>query len=407
VVSLKVFCDKKLMKEFSFSTPAVFILGRSPQCHCSFPDDPYLSSNHFLLEIAPPQCSLRDLGSRNGTFVNGVRFGMRRQGESPKEAAQRAQRIALKTGDTILAGTVEVSVSIDSAVSTPPPRQEGPGEGPGLKVPGYEIIRELGRGSMGVVYLARSARYRRVLALKILWVSDKALSAQEKESFQREVDAAKVLRHPNIVSFYGGGSFGPDIYFAMEYCDGGSLAALMEKSGGRLSLEVARPIMLQVLDGLEYAHARNLVHRDIKPENILLKGGGPAATAKISDFGLAKNFMLAGLSGISNPDTGAGTPGYMSKEQLLNFMFTKPVSDVFSVGATFYALLTGRYVYDFEAVEDSLQAVLEGRVVPIAERGVPLPRKLMEVIDRAVSVDPEKRYPTAAQMKKALAEAWT
>jgi len=405
MVSLKILCDKKVMKEFSFAAPTVFILGRSPQCHCSFPDDPYLSSNHFLLEIAPSQCFLRDLGSRNGTFVNGVRFGMRQAGESPKQAAQRAQRVVLKNGDTILAGTVEVRVSMDAASARPPALQRAPADAPALHVPGYEIVRELGRGSMGVVYLARSARYRRLLALKMIWAFGNAFSEQEKESFRREADAAKVLRHPNIVSFYGGGGFGPDIYFAMEYCDGGSLAAMMEKGGGRLELEQARPIMLQVLEGLEYAHARNFVHRDIKPENILLKGTGQAAAAKISDFGLAKNFTLAGLSGISNPDTGAGTPGFMSKEQLLNFMYTKPVSDVFSVGATFYAMLTGRYVYDFEGVEDSLQAILDGRVVPIARRGVPLSQKLMDVIDRAVSVDARERYPSAAEMKRALSEA--
>ncbi|MBI5242217.1 MAG: protein kinase [Elusimicrobia bacterium] len=403
-VTLKLLRDSKPLKEYAFDAPDVFIVGRSRECHCPIPDDAYLSLNHFLIEVAPPQCFLRDLGSRNGTYVNGVRCGGRGQGESPKQAAERAERIALKDGDAIFAGNVEIHVSISSPAG-PAHAPQPQGEKPLFTLPGYEIVRELGRGSMGVVYLARRTAYRRVVALKILSASESRLSAKQREIFQREVDATKVLQHPNIVAFYGSGCSGDDLFFAMEYCDGGSLSALLNRSGGRLGLEVAKPLMLQVLDGLEYAHSKGIVHRDIKPDNILLSGVGESLAAKISDFGLAKNFMLAGLSGISNPDSGGGTLAYMPKEQLLNFMYTKPVSDVFSVGAAFYAMLTGRFVYDFEALSDPFQAVLEGRVMPIAKRGALLPQGLMDVIDKAVSVEAQMRYPSAGEMKRALTEA--
>jgi serine/threonine protein kinase len=407
-VTLKVIRNGKDVREFAYDAADVFILGRSSECHLSVPDDPYLSANHFLIEVAPPQCYLRDLGSRNGTFVNGARCGSRRPGETAEDAASRAERVALKDGDVVFAGTMEVRVSIapPAAAQEPPsPPVKEDLRVPLKKIGDYEILEELGRGSMGLVYLVRRAGARDLAALKVMSVVDSHLSKNQRECFQREVEATKALRHPNIVAFYGSGCSGDDLYFSMEYCGGGSLSSLMKKNGGRLPLEQGAPLMLQVMEALEYAHGLNIVHRDIKPDNILLAGSGASLSAKISDFGLAKNFVLAGLSGISTPDSGGGTLAYMPKEQLLNFMYTKPVSDVFSAGATFYVMLSGRYVYDFETVPDPFRVVLEGRTVPLRARGVKLPEGLMEVIDRAAAVEPAARFQSASEMRLALAEA--
>ncbi|HAH07651.1 MAG TPA: serine/threonine protein kinase [Elusimicrobia bacterium] len=402
---LEVLCGGKPLRSFSFAAADVFILGRSGECHCSLPDDPYLSASHFLIEIAPPRCFLRDLGSRNGTFVNGARCGSRRPDETAEEAAKRAETVELKDGDSVLAGTAEVRVHLSppEPPEPPPPARPTPGS---RRIGEYELAGELGRGSMGLVYLARRPEDGKPAALKVMSVMDSHLSRKQRECFQREVESTKSLRHPNVVAFYGSGCSGDDLWFAMEYCDGGSLSALMKRCGGRLPLEQAAPLMLQVLSGLEYAHQLNIVHRDLKPDNILLVRRAGGFDAKISDFGLAKNFLQAGLSGISTPDSGGGTLGFMPKEQLLNFMYAKPASDVFSVGATFYTLLTGSYVYDFEG-GDPFRAVLEGRTVALSRRGPGLPERLAAVLDQAVAVEPERRFPSAAEMRRALAEALT
>jgi serine/threonine protein kinase len=216
------------------------------------------------------------------------------------------------------------------------------------------------------------------------------------------MNIASSLHHNNIVEFIDDGSAGSAFYFIMEYCDGGGVNDLMDLHGGRLHLDVAGPIMLQSLEGLAYAHKKAFVHRDIKPHNILLCGSGRNLTAKISDFGLAKNFQRAGFSGMTVTGSIAGTPMFMPREQLINFKYTKPVSDVWSLGATFYNMLTGQLTRDFKKGQDPMEVVLQGRIVPIRERDASIPKKLAEVIDRALSNEPSQRFQDATEMLKAM-----
>lgn len=373
-------------REILFEKHDIVVFGRAPYCHVSIPGDPFLSKNHFLIEATPPDCLVLDLGSTNGTLVNG---------------APAVGRVALKDGDVVSAGAVEATVTIRC--------DDGPPGDPGevqtwRKFPGLEVLRELGAGTMGKVFLVKMAPSGTEAVLKTATLKGGLEEDKRGAYFQREMAATKELRHPNIVAFLDGGRFEGNFYFLLEYCAGGSVAALMERRGGRLTPAEAGPLMLQALDGLQFAHSRGIVHRDLKPANLLLTGPESSPILKVADFGLAKNFKLAGMSGVTEAGMAAGSLAYAPREQITNFRFTQPTSDVFSLGASFYAMLAGRGVYDF-AGKEPLDAVLEGRTVPLSARAPDLPAGLCAVIDQAVSVDPAGRHADAAAFRAALLDA--
>ena len=467
-VTLKATQGPAKGREFPFEQHEIFIFGRSPDCQCSISDDPYISSNHFLIEINPPECELRDLGSKNGTFLNGMRIGRREKGEAAEEAAQRAKGARVGHGDMVRAGATEFLVSIRAFADCPecgkefecpagtaekswasphggscnacrekrgagrevqvkrekpkakPAEAEKKGgyftnfmagivqhadEDKGMEFPGYTVHKELKGGGMGKVFLARREKDDGYAVIKVIKPGMRRLSEKQVKYFKREMELAMSLKHPNIVEFYEGGSSGGTLFFTMEYCDKGSARRRMSKAGGKLPLEEAADIILQALKGLEYAHSMDVVHRDIKPDNIFLCDTREGLKAKIADFGLSKNFAMAGMSGMTVSGDGGGTFGFMPKEQLKDFRWTKPVSDVFSMGAALYNMLTGEFFYDLESVGDPCVAVLRDKVIPIRARGVRLPGKVADVIDKALAIDWKERYSTAKEFSAALSAA--
>jgi len=268
-------------------------------------------------------------------------------------------------------------------------------------IKGYEIEKRLGIGGFGAVYLARHKKSGQRVAIKIL-LSRVAVDEGSRERFLREIEVMKDLRHEHIVPLLDNGSVGSAFYFIMEYCEGGSVDRLMAHRGGRLRLSEAVPIILQSLKGLDYAHSKNIVHRDLKPANILLKGQEGRWTAKIADMGLAKNFQRAGFSGPTMTGKAAGTPHFMPREQLIDFKHVKPVSDVWSMSATLYNMLTGQSPWDFPRGRDPFEVILSGSIVPIRKRDSVIPEKLAAVIDRALDNNIKNRYQTADEFRRAL-----
>jgi serine/threonine protein kinase len=190
----------------------------------------------------------------------------------------------------------------------------------------------------------------------------------------------------------------------MEYCAGGSLAGALHARAAPLETAAAVRLALQALDGLSFAHEKGFIHRDIKPENILLADAA-MNVVKLTDFGLAKSFQQAGLSGMTATGFAAGTLQFMPREQLTNFRLLRPASDVWSMGATLYYMLTLRYARDFAAGKDPLAIVLGGGVVPIRDRDPRVPSALAEVVDRAVDDDLNRRYVSATEFRDALRKA--
>src|SRR5260221_6668187 len=408
-------------KHFEFDGHDTFLFGRAPDCHAELaPDDATASRHHFLLEVTPPAARLRALGSLNGAYVNGRKHGGREKHLSPEQAAQQPwPQVDLRDGDLIRVGATVINVRIDGVTAlvpppTPPVRDPSPLDllievadssktGPQATVAGYALGPLLGRGGMGVVHLATRLSDGATFALKLMR-PEAAVDAHAREVFDREIAVTGSLRHPNVVPMHAPGSQGDVFYFAMEYCAGGSLSGALLKRQQPLDLGVAMRLAQQALEGLSFAHDQGFIHRDIKPENILLTDA-EMTVAKLTDFGLAKSVQQAGLSGMTATGFAAGTLQFMPREQLTNFRLLRPASDVWSMGATVYYMLTLRYVRDFQAAKDPLAVVLGGNVVPIRDRKPQIPAALAEVVDRAVDDDLARRYSSATEFRDALRKA--
>lgn len=429
-------------ERLEFTEPDLVVVGKDADCRFQLPPgDQYASRHHLILEIRPPLVSVRDLGSLNGTFVNGEKIGSRAPSETPEEGAAREYRnVVLADGDELRASTsvfrvtVEVPVVVEASAepsSAIPPapsggRPTGDNDDPmgvlvrlllerrgaavqpavegARQIPGYEIGRLLGKGGMGAVYLARRQRDGAEVAIKVM-LAEAPAGSRQRQVFAREVELQQRLGgHPNCVPVLDFDLQGIAAYFVMEYCAGGSVDKLMERRGGRLSVEEAAPLMLGSLDGLRHAHEHDVVHRDLKPQNILLtrRDGG---TARLTDFGLAKDFELAGMSGMTRTGAVGGTPVFLPREQVIDFKYAKPDTDVCGMAATFYNMLTGAFTRDFRPGRDPVNVILNEPYVPIRERDRALPRGLAAVIDRAASDKTRERYQTAAEFREALAEA--
>lgn len=430
-------------KCFKFDEHDAFLFGRLEECHCCLPDDGQVSRRHFMVEVNPPDARIRDFGSLNGTYVNEKKIGCREKGETPEQGQKRKySEVDLKDGDSIRAGETVLSVKIEREAAAGPvvcaqcgkdvegemggrrvgsyvcqacrqsmemdpaqmfrdmlAKEAGkPAQKEGLPViAGYKIKRRIGIGGYGAVYLAESEADARRVAIKIM-LARVAVDEQARTKFAREIELLKGFHHDNVVAVYDSGSVGSAFYFVMEHCPGGSVADYMEAQGGKFTPAVALPIMRQALQGLAFVHQSSVVHRDLKPQNILLSGTPASPVAKIADLGLAKNFEKAGLSGHTMTGAYAGTPIYMPKEQLTGYKYVKPVSDVWSLGATFYNMLTGATPRDFPKGCDPLDVILKGEIVPVRRREPSLPAALAAVLDRAVAAATKDRYADAVEM---------
>ena len=403
---------------FELTEHDTFLLGRMEDCHLCLPNDPQVSRHHFLLEACPPKAALRVLGSMNGTHIIGKKIGGREKGETPEDGAKRVYpNIDLKHGDSIQVGKTKIEVSLirdhaggrqvnaalpegDLSGLSPEALQRlifgQPGEAM-FQMKDYAIERELGRGGCGAVYLARPAKGGNKVAVKIM-LSRAQADTRAVEQFKREMAVIAKLRHPNIVRFLDSGSDEGTFFFVMDFCDGGSLADAARRHGGTLPWETLRPWALQALEGLAAAHKEGFVHRDIKPQNILIHQD----IAKISDFGLAKNFQKAGLSGNTLTGNYAGTPVFMPPEQITNFKYVKPVSDVWSFAASLYQLLTGKFPYRFDPKRDPIDIILNENPVPLRDRMPGLQKGIAAIIDKSLLRNPKNRFPDAGKLLAAF-----
>jgi len=287
----------------------------------------------------------------------------------------------------------------------------------------YVLLKKLGRGAMATVFLARSQVNGEEVALK-LFNDELRTSSRPRELFLREIEVMMALSHPHVVRLLDRIWTGESFLLTMEYCNQGNVETLVKQNCGRVPLRQAVEIIVQVLDGLEYAHtaelhsvkmarggfapARGVVHRDIKPSNILLCGESEAEeiVAKIGDFGLAKAYELAGLTGQTRTGMTGGTPMFAPRQQAINFRRIGPEVDVWATAATLYFMLTGRPPRDFPPSMTGWQVVTETSPVPIRQRVTEVPDSLAEVIDDALDDSAkELHFKSAAKFRSALLEA--
>jgi eukaryotic-like serine/threonine-protein kinase len=262
----------------------------------------------------------------------------------------------------------------------------------------YEILGELGKGAMGVVYRANDPLLSREVAIKTVNMSSDPQEMAEYEArFYQEAKAAGGLNHPNIVTIYDIGKSGNVAYMAMELLEGAELRAIM-KPGEPIPHGRAVEIAAQVADGLAYAHQHGVVHRDVKPANIMILDVG---MAKIMDFGIAR-MRTAEV----RTQTGVvlGSPRYMSPEQVSGRR-AEPRSDIFSLGVILYEMLTGKAAFTGDDVTSVMFQILN--VVPPAPSTVVpgLPEVLDFIVAKALAKTPDDRYQDAAELARDLRSA--
>jgi serine/threonine-protein kinase len=265
---------------------------------------------------------------------------------------------------------------------------------------GYRFVRQLGGGGMGTVYLVEHHVFGR-RALKQL-LPKEAMSKLKRVVFEREAREQARVDHPRVVKVHEFHETAPGIFcIVMDYVEGRSAFDLLAAHPNGLAPRVAVDIAIQALAGLAAVHAAGLVHRDVKDSNLLVASGEPLSV-KLADFGLAKCYATAGISGITDSGTHSGTNEYMSPEQFISFRDVKPAGDIYSMGVTLYHLLTGAFPFDASGDTGVLCAILEGTIVPLRARRPMLPASLETVVMRALHREPEARYADANEMRRAL-----
>ncbi|MEH2164112.1 MAG: protein kinase [Nostoc sp.] len=450
-IILTVIQGQLLGQQYIFDYRTSCIIGRSPDCNPQLPDDENhrgISRYHCLLDINPPDIRVRDFGSKNGTYINGKNIGQRKRYQTVEEAVNlQFPEHDLQAGDEINLGHTIFKVSIEAyqeeknpsnLVANNVPVNENPvqqqpyfweiithflklaegGDRNFKAISGYNLVKLLSSSEFGEVYLAQHNQSGKFIALKVMLP---AVAANEfaVQMFLRETENTKALQHPHVVQLMDCGYSEIIFFFTMEYCEGGTVWDFMQRLGGRLSIDIAVPIILQILDGLQYAHnveipyvkladgkfgkGKGIVHRDLKPSNIFLTNIDGKLVAKIGDYGLSKAFDLAGLSGQTLTGTQAGTPVFMPRQQVLNFKYAQPEVDIWAVAACLYNMLTGSFPRNFTG--DPFLAVLQNEPIPIRERDATIRQPLAQVIDLALVDKPEIHFKSAAEFKQALLSA--
>jgi serine/threonine protein kinase len=367
-----------------------------------------MSRRHVLFEVSGDQCRVEDLESRNGVFVNDV----------------RVTRAKLEPGDVVRAGHTVLRYSVAPRRSRRAPGARHGGGSPAFsatttavhipkKEPvksappatprtfaGFEILGEIARGGLGVVYRARERDSGRIVALKAM-LGSREMDEVARAHFVREMSILSDLHHPNVVRTYDVGVAAGEMWISMEYVDGTNLEQFVRRRGP-LEPRECISIGIQLLRGLRHAHERAFVHRDVKPANALIAVQGGQLTAKLADFGLAKSLQSVGQTGLTVTGDAKGSPWFVAPEQLEDAKNVDYRADLYSLAATLSYAATGRWHLRKDGnFKDFLVSMIKFDYVPIGQRAR-VPQGLARVVDAALSRDPDDRPPSAREMEHVL-----
>lgn len=447
-------------QSFTFSGQGVYQIGRKRGCDLQL-SDATVSIRHCTINADGQKILLTDEKSTNGTFVGGsrVRETLLQDGDEIVLGGRCRLRLSVYSENGTQADGSRIRESQETCrceicgksfplskrlegLNICPQCMENNEEAvlhfllasvpasnkdpvfPAIELPGYRHLRKLGEGSFGSVWLVEELATGKRMALKVM-LEQVAERELERKKFDREISIASQLKHPNIVEQYDSRSEGERTYILQEYCAGGSLLSFIDHTylryGGKLPVELAVQIELQILDALDYAHnveirsqnawgeteiLHGVVHRDIHPGNIFLTGYDEQMQVKVGDWGLSKAYELAGLSGISIGDVLTGTKEFAPIQQHMNFRFSGPEVDVWSAAAVLFYMLTGRPPRERSGSIGRSWGDFP-RVRPIRGLRPDLPAALADVLDYTLVEQPRLRVMSADALRRQIRDAVT
>jgi len=358
--------------------------------------DPHVSRSHCRLEVDAGKYRLTDLGSRTGTFVND----------------QQVPWHDLKPGDEIRIGSTRLRFNLEGALDATTlvgglakPKPAAPAtpvqELVGAKIAFFEIQKKIATGTSAVVFRAHDAEHDRVVALKVLW-PETTESEEEVQRFVRAMKTMMPIRHPNIVELYAAGKTGPYCWLAMEYVEGESLVQVIQRIGtvGMLDWQDAFRVAVHVARALEAAYARDIIHRNITPANILLRASDKLA--KLGDLMLAKALAGSLARQITRRGELVGDVLYMSPERTRSEAEVDGRSDIYSLGATVYALLTGRPPFEGDALPEVITRIRQAEPVKPKKYQLSIPDMFEGLVLRMLAKRPGDRFQTPTDLLKNL-----
>jgi hypothetical protein len=410
-IELHVTAGPQSGERFQFTDHQTCIIGRSREANIRLSDNRQFSRFHCRLEVNPPSVLIVDLGSTNGTKVNG----------------KRVETASLRDGDIVTVGDTAFTVLVAMPQIKQPERSAGPlilekhlaptspaindrffsaddelTSEPLPEIPGFLIESELGQGAMGTVFCARRRSTNEKVAIKVMKPLVMA-GRKAVEKFRREASIGLRLQHKRIVKFIDFGFTERGLpYLVMEYIQTFNLQEYLDTLEFQERLRVSVGIIVRTLEGLQFAHAQEIVHRDVKPTNVLVYHTGRKLQVKLADFGLAKNYIDAGFSNCSASNEICGTLAYMPPEQIINCRYAKPPCDIYATGVCLYFLISNRLPYESTQTAAQISLILNKPPTPITEYMPELPSDLVDIISKALSREPGERYRSAEALRKVL-----
>jgi serine/threonine-protein kinase len=433
-VVLRVTAGPHEGQEFLVDRPETITVGRSSKVKFAMTQDLMLSREHFLIENHPPLCHLVDLGSTNGTKVNGLRVGrvLLRDGD---DVAAGDSRFAIRftgstwgdanavpcpgCGATLSADDTQLSAEdsdhpSEFLVTSEPLRFCDECESRRKRFPktdrDYLIEQWIGGGGMGEVFRARQISKNRRVAIKMISPGNSA-AERVRHYFQREMGVLRNLlmpggdSHPNIVAFYDVFEVDGQFQLVMEYVDGKDALDWIRGLDRPLPTTAAAQIGRQLLSALDFAHSKGYVHRDVKPSNLLVMGPVHRPRIKLSDFGLAKSFANSeAFTTLTRQGDVGGSTGFISPDHIRDFSDVKEPADIYSAAVTLFYLLTNQYPYlGFDPRRpDTYNVILENPPLPLRAFRPDAPEGLEKILLKALHKQPRDRWKSAKAMAMAL-----
>ena len=377
-------------RTFSLDDGTSLLVGRGQDATAQL-TDPHCSRNHFQLQVQGDQIQLKDLGSRSGTIVNSSAVDEKRLG--PGDVIQIGQTQLRVEGPGMADQTVAiddteiVSGNLDSMV--------------GKKIHHYKIDSIISRGATSIVFRAHDTEKDREVALKVL-LPEISTDEEEMQRFIRAMKTMHPIKHPNIIRILNAGKTGDHVWVALEFVDGESVAAMIQRIGsvGMLDWRHAFRVCLHISRALEEAAEHQIVHRNITPENILVtKEGG---VAKLGDMMLAKALEGTKAEQITRPGQLVGPIPFMPPERTTGSNEADCRSDIYSLGATVYALLTGRPPVEGSSLPDLIMKIRDEEPTKPKEFQLSIDDMFEGVVMRMLAKRPDERFQHPSSLVKEL-----